>query len=765
MIEHFQLLRNVGQFDSVTAGAQLPVSKVTLLYAENSRGKTTLAAILRSLGTGDATPVTERKRLSATHPPHIVIALTGSTSCVFQNGGWSAPFPQISVFDDSFVAENVCSGIEIGTEHRQHLHELILGAQGVSLNTTLQTYVANIEEHNRQLKTKGEAIPAAARGSLTVDAFCELKANANIDSLIQDAERNLAAALASEAVKQQNSFAVLSLPSFDTGAIDALLKRNLPDLETAAAALVQTHFNSLGTGAETWVADGIPRIAAASKEQSPEVCPFCAQSLSDSSLIDHYKAYFSEGYSALKTAISGTIRALNAAHSGEGQAAFERSIRVAVQLREFWAKFAEVPEIGIDTAAVARAWKAAREAVLAALSTKQSAPLDPFSLSADALEAIANYDNLRAGVTAVSDALQVVNAQIAVVKEKAASANVATLTADRAKYKAIKERHSPAVAPLCQAYQDEKAAKKVTEGLRDQARSALDVYRQTVFPAYEAAINTYLRKFNAGFRISSVTSVNNRGGSSCNYSVLINNVAVGLADGNGEPCFRNTLSAGDRNTLALAFFFASLDQDLQISQKTVVIDDPMTSLDEHRSLTTIQEMRRLADRVRQVIIMSHSKPFLCALWESADVTTRTALRIIRDGAGSTLAAWNVNRDCITEHDRRHALVTAYIQGKPNLDERAVAAALRHILESFCRVAYPADFPPGSLLGPFLGICNQRKNTPSEILAASNITELRNLLDYANKFHHETNLAYETETINDQELLDFCKRTVAFSRRA
>lgn len=109
MIEHFQLLRNVGQFDSVTAGAQLPVTKVTLLYAENSRGKTTLAAILRSLGTGKATLVTERKRLSATHPPHIVVALAGGTSCVFQNGGWSATFPQVTVFDDTFVAENVCS--------------------------------------------------------------------------------------------------------------------------------------------------------------------------------------------------------------------------------------------------------------------------------------------------------------------------------------------------------------------------------------------------------------------------------------------------------------------------------------------------------------------------------------------------------------------------------------------------------------------------------------------------------------------------------
>jgi len=69
-----------------------------------------------------------------------------------------------------------------------------------------------------------------------VDAFCALKANAKIDSLIQDAERNLAAAQAANAVTQQSSFAVLSLPSFDTGAIDALLKRNLPDLETAAAA-------------------------------------------------------------------------------------------------------------------------------------------------------------------------------------------------------------------------------------------------------------------------------------------------------------------------------------------------------------------------------------------------------------------------------------------------------------------------------------------------------------------------------------------------
>ena len=83
------------------------------------------------------------------------------------------------------------------------------------------------------------------------------------------------------------------------------------------------------------------------------------------------------------------------------------------------------------------------------------------------------------------------------------------------------------------------------------------------------------------------------------------------------PSFRNTLSAGDRNTLALAFFFASLDQDPNLAQKIVAIDDPMTSLDEHRSLTTVQELRAMQDRVSQLLGFSHSKPFLCALWDGA----------------------------------------------------------------------------------------------------------------------------------------------------
>jgi wobble nucleotide-excising tRNase len=380
MLDRIQLLRNVGQFDSVNAGAQLPLSKLSLIYAENGRGKTTLAAILRSLSTGDPTSILERRRLSATNAPHVVIGSNG-TSFVFQNAAWSATLPNLAVFDDGFVAQNVCSGIDIQTEHRQNLHELIVGSQGVSLNAAVQIHVARIEEHNRELRLCADAIPAGSRGTFSVEAFCALEQNPNIGQAIQEAERSLAAAKSAEAVRQQREFGTLSLPGFDAAEIHSLLHRSLPALESEAAAQVQAHFASLGAGSEEWVSHGMRRIDG-------NVCPFCAQDLRSSPLINHYRAYFSHAYTSLKTNIADEISAIEKRHGGDIPAAFERAVRVAIERREFWRPFTLVPEISLDTAAIARAWKSAREGVLRALRAKQAAPLEPMTLSKEARAAI-----------------------------------------------------------------------------------------------------------------------------------------------------------------------------------------------------------------------------------------------------------------------------------------------------------------------------------------------------------------------------------------
>lgn len=766
MIRTFQLLRNVGQFDNDNTGAQHPLQSLTLIYAENGRGKTTLAAILRSLATGVASLVSERHRLTATSPPHIIIGVAGAPAqCRFENGAWTSTLPNLAIFDDAFVAQNVCSGIEIANEHRQNLHELILGARGVALNLALTRHIARIEEHNRRLRTLTEAIPATTRGTLTVEAFCGLDPHPDIEAAIEQAKRDLEAAQSADRVRRQPEFLNLALPAFDVGAVNKILHRDLKALEATAVERVHAHLVALGDGAENWVGEGMRRIGAASAAHDHEVCPFCVQDLRGASIITHYRAYFSEAYEELKNEISQQVEEIETNHGGEVQAAFERTVRVIGQNREFWQRFAKVPEFELDTATITRSWIAARKAVGDALRRKQAAPLEQTTLSADALAAVDAYHSLLANVANVSNTLMTVNNEIALVKERAAAANVATMTSDLTRLNAIAARHSPAIGPHCQAYLDEKAAKGVTEELRDRARADLDHYRQTIFPAYEGAINAYLGRFNAGFRIGQVESVNNRGGSSCSYNVVIDDIPVALSGPVGQPTFRSTLSAGDRNTLALAFFFASLDQDQLQAQKIVVIDDPMTSLDEHRSLTTVQEMRRLAARVSQLIVLSHSKPFLFAVWDGADRGPRTAIKLIRGVSGSAFAGWDVNRDCITEHDRRHALVAQYIRGSnQTIDERTVAAALRPILECFMRVAYPDEFTPGALLGVFITKCDRRRGTPTAILADQDIAELRDILDYANRFHHDTNAAWETAIINDQELLDFSRRTLRFAKR-
>lgn len=767
MINRLQLLRNVGLFDSVSPAATLQFARLTLIYAENGRGKTTLAAVLRSLATGDPIPIAERRRLAAPNPPRVVLECTGGPpDAMFQNNAWNRTLPNMVVFDDVLVDENVYSGLAVGPEHRQNLHELILGSQGVALNQQLQQLVTQIEAHNAALRERAAAIPAADRGIFSVDDFCALPARGDIDETIRAAGRSLAAAQEQGPVRTTPAFDALSLPDFEVDAIERVLQQDLPALDAAAAARVQAHLAGIGAGAEAWVADGMRRVPRVGADVTVGACPFCAQDLAGSQVIAHYRLYFSDAYATLKRNVAEALTTINRTHGDEVPANFERAVRVVGERRQFWSRFCDVPDATIDTAAIARDWRAARDAVIAALTAKQGAPLERMALANDARAAMTTYEAHRQSVATLNQQLQQVNAAIRTVKERAAIGNVTALTADLARLTAVKARYTPNTAALCDDYLAERNAKANTEQLRDHARAALDQYRTNVFPGYQTAINHYLERFNAGFRLDNVTSANTRSGPTCTYNVVINNIRVAVAGGTpttGEPSFRNTLSSGDRNALALAFFFASLDREPNLGDKVVVIDDPASSLDEHRSLTTVQELRRLAQRTSQVVVLSHNKAFLCRIWVGADATNRAALQVAADAAGSTILTWDVTQDSITEHDRRHAALCEYL-ANPAPNRRDIAESIRHVLEKFLRVAYPEHFQPGMLLGQFINLCEQRVNAGRQTLNVGDIQQLRELTEYANRFHHDTNPAWETEQINDGELRGFVERTLRFTKK-
>ena len=323
MIRFIKLLRNIGTFDSDNAAASLDLKRLALVYADNARGKTTLAAVLRSLATGDPLPITERRRLGSQQPPHIVLDCEGEPSNVmFQNGAWNRTLPDLKIYDDVFVDENVHSGLDVEAHHRQNLHELILGDEGVTLNRCLQDAVARINLHNIDLAEKSKTIPDDSRGELSVDEFCALPELTDIDQKIEAADRALLAANNQDAVQTTALLEAIELPEFDIEAIRQILLRDLQGLDKAAEAQVQAHVQTLGEGGESWVADGMRRGV----QSSDGTCPFCGQGLTGLDLIAHYRAYFSEGYSQLKLDVAEMIKDIDSTHADGKQAAFERTV-------------------------------------------------------------------------------------------------------------------------------------------------------------------------------------------------------------------------------------------------------------------------------------------------------------------------------------------------------------------------------------------------------------------------------------------------------
>ncbi len=105
MLEKFILLRNIGRFVNLSSKGDVSLCKLTLIYGENGRCKTTLCSILRSLHNNDSTPIDERKSLGSSDRIKCDIKIDGN-HYKFSNGFWDEQYSNLSVFDSTFVHIN-----------------------------------------------------------------------------------------------------------------------------------------------------------------------------------------------------------------------------------------------------------------------------------------------------------------------------------------------------------------------------------------------------------------------------------------------------------------------------------------------------------------------------------------------------------------------------------------------------------------------------------------------------------------------------------
>ncbi len=170
MIKQFKYINNLGRFETFKGRTETELQSFTLVYSENGRGKTTLGALLRSLSSGDPAPLHTRKRVSANSGPHAVVTVDGDDRS-FDGTRWSEAGPKVLVFDDDFTAANVCSGLNVDASHRQKLHELVVGEEGVRLQRKVEDLTVEISCHQSVLREKASEIAQETLGTYSLDDF------------------------------------------------------------------------------------------------------------------------------------------------------------------------------------------------------------------------------------------------------------------------------------------------------------------------------------------------------------------------------------------------------------------------------------------------------------------------------------------------------------------------------------------------------------------------------------------------------------------
>jgi len=753
MLQRIISIKNVGRFKNCAALGDVTFRRFTLVFAENARGKTTLCAILRSLFTNMPALVLGRATLGSPDPPEIQLLISAGNIC-FRNGGWTAPFPDIAVFDGTYVSENVYAGDAVDTGHRRNLYRVIIGAQGVALAARLDALDGQIKAKNGEIKENRALMQRHMPQGITAEAFIVLPEDAEIDAKIAAKEQDLQAARQAAQLQQKAGLSALTVPVFPA-AFAALLAKTFENVAADAERRVGEHIarHRMQARGEPWLTEGLRYV-------TDGTCPFCAQPLDEAGLIKDYRSFFSREYHALRDEVTTLKGQVDAAVGDRAAANIEQAVLQNSSNAESWRQYCDLaapvlPEAG----RIGEIMGALREAGQALLDIKAGTPLEAVPPNDRFTQALGGFEALRTSFGAYNAAVATANAVITARKRQAQAANVRDVENALAKLKAQKARHTDEVQALCEMDARLQGEKTVLEREKKTAREQLDAHTQQVITQYGQKITWYLERINAGFRITTPTHTYRGGPPSTSYQIVINQNAVDLGDPQtppDRPSFKNTLSSGDRSTLALAFFFAQLEQDPNRASKVVVFDDPFTSMDSFRRNHTVHQICRCGETCAQVVVLSHEPSFLHLLWQRIAAADRKTLAMARIGEeNTTIVEWDIEK-AVQARYRADLETLQRFFSLGEGDRRDVIQKIRPVLEAYCRTLYPAQFAEQEMMG---SIITKIRDAGTAHPLSSIVEDLDELNMYCRRYHHGENPNAATEPVDEAELQGYVKRTL------
>lgn len=759
MLKKITSIKNIGKFRNAGASGDSTFEKYTMIFAPNGYGKTTLCTILRSVSEDRPELIMGRKTLGSDGDPKVEILMPGG-GAAFNNGAWNTGLPNVTVFDGTFIAENVHSGDAVGIEHKRNLYRVIVGRDGVALAQQEEQLAAQSREQTKVINTREGAVKEQIPDGMDINNFIGLENNPDADDEIEAANRKIAAVQQADQIRSKSLLEQFPAPSMPDQFSD-ILSQSLDSIQKDVEERVNAHFHThkMAEDGQSWVAKGMDY-------NDGQTCPFCGQGIKDMPLIEAYKTLFGEEYGVLKDRVQTLIGDIEHAF---GDRALGEINTLAVQNEaelQFWKNHCDLNQEALTLpASYVETIKKLHDEALGLAENKSGALLESLIVDENFQHTLDAFKVARSQVISLNESITKANECIETIKARVADTDLATAQAALLRLRTAKNRHTEPINGLCEAYTAALGDKKRIDAEKTNVRNALNNHMTEVIRPYETKINDYLDKFNAGFSIAETSHMYPGGIAASSYRIVINDINVDLGnDSTAEeiPSFKNTLSAGDRSTLALAFFLAHLDQDPDLANRIVAFDDPFNSQDRFRRSQTVNEIIRKGGECAQVVLLSHDPGFLKYAWEKCPGDQRKALQIVdQPTQGAKLMPFDINEACKGRAASELDDLISFDQTREG-NGRDIIKKMRVVLETHCRSAYPGCFEADGNLGKIITLIRQKGETcPAYPL----LNELEEINDYSRAHHHGENPGNDDagDQIDVTELHGYVKRTLRIAK--
>ncbi|MGO8684479.1 MAG: hypothetical protein ACLQUT_07885 [Thermoleophilia bacterium] len=228
MIDKIIRLQGVGLLHDPLPRGAVALSKTVAVYSDNGRGKSTLAAVLRSVASGEMEELSARTTLGGTKEAACELLIDGSV-CEYDGMAWTKSTDSLLVFDAAFIERNVHVASFVGAEQRRGLLDFALGDEDVALTRAIDARAKQASGLDAPIRSLKKQIQAQA-GMLSVDEFIALTLEAPTDETMKVAKRAVNDAVNQEHLSQRAVPMLLELPELAFDQLASTLARQLTAL-------------------------------------------------------------------------------------------------------------------------------------------------------------------------------------------------------------------------------------------------------------------------------------------------------------------------------------------------------------------------------------------------------------------------------------------------------------------------------------------------------------------------------------------------------